>query len=246
MLVSPILQAIPGIDHGFGNRDDDMAALFPTTWGQRALQHERHGTHIAVIDHAGQDCGEADGMFTGQPDVLLTIATADCAPILLARRDGAAVAALHAGWRGALDGIVDAFAALLAARGDSPADWHAAIGPTAGACCYEVSGDVIESFRARYAVPQDLLAPQPRRLNLAGIVRWQLERAGFGAVWSSQSCTMCTTGEGGGAGFVYHSYRRDRETRLPSVDVQWSAIAIAADAHLQRKIPSDRVGRAAV
>jgi hypothetical protein len=93
MLVSPILQGIPGIDHGFGNRDDDMAASFPATWPQRALQHERHGTHIAVIDHAGQDCGEADGMFTERSGVLLTIATADCAPILLARRDGSAVAA---------------------------------------------------------------------------------------------------------------------------------------------------------
>jgi copper oxidase (laccase) domain-containing protein len=89
-----------------------------------------------------------------------------------------------------------------------------------------VSEEVIESFRARYAIAQALLAPQPRRLNLAGVVRWQLERAGFGAVWSSGACTMCATG----AGFVYHSYRRDRETRLPSVDVQWSAIAVAAKA----------------
>lgn len=167
-------------------------------------------------------------MFTERADALLTIATADCAPILLARRDGSAVAALHAGWRGAVDGIVDAFAAMLVARGDAPGNWHAAIGPSAAACCYEVSDEVIEAFRACYAIPQDVLAPEPRRLNLAGVVRWQLERAGFGVVWSSEACTMCSTGEG--AGLVYHSYRRDRETRLPSVDVQWSVIAIAARA----------------
>jgi len=232
MLVSPILESIAAIEHGFGNRDDDMAALFPATWPRRALQHERHGTRIAIVDHAGQDCGQADGMFSQQPGVLLAIATADCAPVLLARRDGSAVAALHAGWRGAADGIVDAFAALLAARGDAPANWKAAIGPTAGACCYEVSNEIIDVFRARYAIAQQVLAPRPRRLNLAGIVHWQLERAGFGALWSSQACTMCATREPGqgasGAGFVYHSYRRDRETRLPALDVQWSAIAVMA------------------
>lgn len=228
MLASPILQQIPGIEHGFGNRDDDMTAAFPDTWPLRAVQHERHGTRIAVIDHPGQDCGEADGMFTERAGVLLTIATADCAPLLLARRDGAAVAALHAGWRGAHDGIVDAFVALLAGRGESPADWHAAIGPTAGACCYEVSDEVIDAFRARYEIAPALLAPQPRRLNLAGVVRWQLERAGFGQVWSSDTCTLCATGDTDAGGFAYHSYRRDRETRAPGVDVQWSAIAIAA------------------
>ncbi|WP_312519549.1 polyphenol oxidase family protein [Massilia sp.] len=225
MLLSPILESIAGIDHGFGNRDDDMTASFPTLWPERAVQHERHGTRIAVIDAPGEDCGEADGMFTERPGVLLTIATADCAPVLLARRDGAAVAALHAGWRGAMDGIVDGFVAMLGERGESPADWSAAIGPTAGACCYEVSGEVIERFRARYDIAGDLLAPQPRRLNLAGVVRWQLERAGFTEVWDSASCTMCSVGQAA-EGFVYHSYRRDSETRAPGVDVQWSAIAI--------------------
>lgn len=225
MLVSPILQRIPGIDHGFGNRDDDMTASFPDTWPTRAVQHERHGTRIAIIDHPGQNCGEADGMFTERSGVLLTIATADCAPLLLARQDGAAVAALHAGWRGAHDGIVGAFVALLAGRGESPADWHAAIGPTAGACCYEVSQEVIDAFRARYDIAPALLAPCPRRLNLAGVVRWQLERAGFGQVWSSDTCTMCATGDADAGGFAYHSYRRDRETRAPGVDVQWSVIA---------------------
>mgnify|MGYP000898480316 CR=1 FL=1 len=225
MLLSPILESIAGIGHGFGNRDDDMTASFPTLWPSRAVQHERHGTRIAVIDAPGEDCGEADGMFTERPGVLLTIATADCAPVLLARRDGAAVAALHAGWRGAMDGIVDGFAAMLGERGESPADWSAAIGPTAGACCYEVSGEVIERFRARYDIAGDLLAPRPRRLNLAGVVRWQLERAGFNEVWDSASCTMCSVGQSA-EGFVYHSYRRDSETRAPGVDVQWSAIVI--------------------
>lgn len=222
MRTSPVLSRLAGIDHGFGNRDDDMAAQFARTWAGRAIQHERHGTRIAVIERAGEDCGEADGMLTEHTGVLLAIATADCAPVLLARRDGGAVAALHVGWRGAFEGIVDAFAHLVAGRGERPGDWLAAIGPTAGACCYEVSDDVIAGFRQRYPIAPELLAPLPRRLNLPGVVRWQLGRAGLGAVSNAAACTMCARGANG---FVYHSYRRDRETRLPGLDTQWSAIA---------------------
>jgi copper oxidase (laccase) domain-containing protein len=125
MLTSPLLDH-PAIVHGFGTRHDDMAALLPDYWPRRPVQHERHGTRIAVVTQANEDCGEADGMITDRPGLLLAIATADCVPVLLARRDAREVAALHVGWRGALAGMVDAFAALVRARGGDPADWIAA------------------------------------------------------------------------------------------------------------------------
>lgn len=67
-------------------------------------------------------------------------------------------------------------------------------------------------------------APQPPRLDLAAIVQWQLRRAGFGEISTSPQCTMCHHFD---RGFIFHSYRRDRETRTPVVDVQWSVIAVA-------------------
>jgi len=230
MLTSPALDAIVGVIHGFGSRDDDMARLFPDYWPQRPIQHERHGTRIAIIERAGEDCGEADGMFTELPGAMLAIATADCAPVLLARRDGTAVAALHAGWRGALAGIVPQFAALLAARGEQPAGWTAAIGPTAGPCCYEVSDDIIDSLRERHGIDTAVVSPGGRRLDLAGVVRWQLKAAGFKKADAAPECTICHRQgivDKQGA-FAFHSYRRDRATRSPGVDVQWSVIAIAA------------------
>lgn len=224
MLTSSLLRH-PAIVHGFGTRHDDMARLFPAYWARRPVQHERHGTRIAIAGHARQDCGEADGMLTDRPGLLLAIATADCVPVLLARRDGREVAALHVGWRGAHAGIVDSFAALVRERGGDPGDWLAAIGPAAHACCYEVSAELIDAFRVRTGLPQQTIAPRPRRLDLPAIVRWQLGQAGFEHAPAQAECTLCRS-DGDGR-FIYHSYRRDRETRIPKVDVQWSVIAIA-------------------
>jgi YfiH family protein len=226
MIKSPLLSRLDGVLHGFGNRADDMAALFPDYWPERPIQHERHGTRIAVIEHAREDCGEADGMYTETRGLLLSIATADCVPILLARADGRAVAALHAGWRGALAGIVERFSGLLRDRGDDPRNWRAALGPSAGACCYEVGEEVIEQFCARFDLPRSEVAPRGRNLDLAVIVKEQLRRAGFANVSAATECTMCHR-EQEDAPFTFHSYRRDRETRTPVVDVQWSVIAIA-------------------
>jgi polyphenol oxidase len=216
----------PAIVHGFGTRHDDMARLLPGYWARRPIQHERHGTRIAIPTAANEDCGEADGMLTDRPGLLLAIATADCVPVLLARHDGREVAALHVGWRGAHAGIVDGFARLVRERGGDPGDWLAAIGPAAHACCYEVSDDLVEAFRERTGLPLETIAPRPRRLDLPAIVRWQLAQAGVERVSARLDCTMCA--RGGEGRFVYHSYRRDRETRTPVVDVQWSVIAIAA------------------
>jgi YfiH family protein len=225
MLTSTLLDH-PAIVHGFGNRHDDMARLLPDYWPNRPVQHERHGTRIAIADHAGQDCGEADGMLTDRPGLLLAIATADCVPVLLARRDGREVAALHVGWRGAHAGIVERFGALVRERGGAPGDWLAAIGPAAHACCYEVSAALIADFQSRTGLPYETIAPRARRLDLPAIVRWQLAQAGVESVSAQLECTMCR--RRGDGRFAFHSYRRDRETRTPIVDVQWSVIAIAA------------------
>lgn len=229
MIQSDLLNKLDNVVHGFGTREDRMNDIFPAYWENRPVQHERHGTRIAVIERAQEDCGEADGMFTDQPGVLLSIATADCAPVLFARKDGKEVAALHVGWRGAFDGIVQRFAELLLARGGEPGDWHAAIGPSAGACCYEVSGELVEQFRERYAMPLSVIAPRAGCLDLTGTVQWQLMRSGFTSISMASECTICHRNDPIGADgqFSFHSYRRDRETRTPVVDVQWSVIAIA-------------------
>jgi YfiH family protein len=223
MLTSPLLDH-SAIVHGFGRRHDDISRLLPDLWARRPVQRERHGVRIAVPTRANEDCGEADGMLTDRPGLLLAIPTADCVPVLFARQDAREVAALHVGWRGAHAGIVGCFAALLRERGGDPAAWLAAIGPAAHACCYEVAPELIDSFHARTGLPRELVAPHGRRLDLPAIVRRQLAQAGFERVSTQSECTMCH-GDADGR-WTYHSYRRDRATRTPKVDVQWSVIAI--------------------
>lgn len=224
---STVLAELETVVHGFGTRRDDMAAHFPQLWERRPMQHERHGTHIAIAERENQDCGEADGMVTERPGLLLCIATADCVPLLLARKDGKAVAALHVGWRGAYAGIIDRFAELLAATG-----------PSAGACCYQVSPELIAQFSERYAMPPQIIASASGNLNLSGIAAWQLAQAGFVTVSAAPECTMC---HAGADGHTFHSYRRDRETRTPIKDVQWSVIAISPHSRV-RSVISTRTG----
>lgn len=224
MLTSSLLSH-PAILHGFGTRHDEMQSLMPDYWARRPIQHERHGTRIVVVTEPNEDCGEADGMLTDRPGLLLTIATADCVPVLLAHNNGREVAALHVGWRGAQAGIVNAFAALVRTRGGNPSEWTAATGPAAQACCYEVGSDVIEGFVERHGLPREFVAPRHRMLDLPAIVQRQLQRAGIGQVSCQTECTLCQRHDGDGH-HMFHSYRRDHATRTPVVDVQWSVIAL--------------------
>jgi YfiH family protein len=226
MLISPLLDH-PSIVHGFGTRRDEIAPLMASYWTRRPVQRERHGTRVVVVTEPNEDCGEADGMLTDRPGLLLTIATADCVPVLLARNDGREVAAVHVGWRGAQAGIVDAFARLVRARGGATSDWTAATGPAAQACCYEVGSEVIEGFVERHGLPREIVAPRHRMLDLPAIVQWQLQRAGVGQVSQRTECTLCHRYDGD-SHHMFHSYRRDQARRTPVIDVQWSVIALVA------------------
>ncbi len=122
--------------------------------------------------------------------------SADCVPVLAARTDGRAVAALHAGWRGTLAGAASELVRALVARGEDPSRWVAAIGPAIGPCCYEVSAELAREFGAR-----------TRMLDLPALNAAQLRAAGIGAVELLRACTRCARDERGAP--LYASYRRD-------------------------------------
>ncbi|MCR6670008.1 peptidoglycan editing factor PgeF [Devosia ginsengisoli] len=89
---------------------------------------------------------EADAIVTRQPQLALGILTADCTPILLADREAGVVGAAHAGWRGAVDGIVGNTVAAMVALGADPARIAAAIGPTISGENYEVGPHFMDDF----------------------------------------------------------------------------------------------------
>ena len=130
---------------------------------------------------------------------------ADCVPLLLADSRTGVVAVVHAGWRGTAAGAAQAAVHALAREfGTKPEDLVAAIGPSIGACCYEVGTELVDAFAAaghpRHLIDRWFLAPPPRRgsserpklrLDVGGANRDQLILAGVPEE-SIYACGLCT------------------------------------------------------
>jgi YfiH family protein len=153
-----------------------------------AYARQVHGSHVLHVDGATTPGAteEADGLATTRAGVALLVLTADCLPVALAAPG--AVAMVHAGWRGLWDGALEAgVAALRALTGDHGGPLHAAIGPGAGACCYEVGDEVAARFPAWAHRPG-------RRIDLKGVAAARLREAGVAGVVDVDRCTMCEPG----------------------------------------------------
>jgi YfiH family protein len=168
-----------------------------------------HGTDVVATSAPSSGAqADADAQVTTAAGVAPMVMTADCLPIAVA--GGGAVSVIHAGWRGLADGIIDA--ALGALRELAPGDGQlvAAIGPGAGACCYEV-GDEVHGRFAGY----DELARHGRNLDLKAIARAQLEAAGANAVHDVGLCTICSDPA------LFFSHRRDRGVTGRQAGIAW-------------------------
>jgi len=137
----------------------------------------------------------------------LAVRTADCVPILLAARDGSLVAAVHAGWRGTVQRIVERAICLLEEQGCPPGGLVAASGPSIGACCYPVSPDVATAVADACGVPVETIArtePGQVRLDLQAANREQMLAAGIpeNSIHQAPWCTAC-------AADLFFSYRRE-------------------------------------
>ena len=129
-----------------------VADFFHLTRDRIRLISQVHGVGIAAIhkETAGVwTPPTADGIVSDDDGGAVAVRVADCAPILLADTTRRAVAAVHAGWRGTMQGIAGvAAAAMSQAFGCRPEDLMAAIGPCLGPCCGEMGHEVVDLFRA--------------------------------------------------------------------------------------------------
>jgi len=109
-----------------------------------------------------------DGLMTSAPGILLTIRIADCLPLLLVDPTRRVVAAVHAGWRGALARIIEkAVGDMRRAFGSDPQELIAALGPSIRACCYEVGEEVVEAFHGGFADADRFFQPPANRPEAA-------------------------------------------------------------------------------
>ena len=184
-----------GLNCGFGSRDRADHVAENRRRARRCLDpaadhlltvHQVHGRDVVTVDTPWPDGASprADALVTTRPGIALGVLAADCAPVLLAAADGSVVGAAHAGWRGALGGVL---AAVVAAMRDAGADGIvAAIGPCIGPASYQVGPEFRAQFLAEDAGNDRFFAvtagADPRPLfDLAGYVAARLGDLGVAA-----------------------------------------------------------------
>jgi polyphenol oxidase len=201
---------LPGTSAVFTTRSwGDARDALPTIGARLGVQPVRalqvHGTAVVATATVAADT-EADALFATTPGVAPTVITADCVPIAIAA--AGIVAAIHAGWRGLADGVISKALAELRARqdGTSANAFSAAIGPAAGACCYEVGPELHARFPG---------FSRQRNLDLRAIARAQLQDAGIKTIHDCGICTICSTDP------ELFSYRRQGEAAGRQALIAW-------------------------
>ena len=162
---------------------------------------QAHGTDVLSLDDPGAR-GPADGVVTRKKGRVCVIQVADCMPVLFAARDGSAVAAAHAGWRGLAAGVLEATVARL---GLEPAKLLAWMGPAIGAAHFEVGEDVRSAFLARDRDCGSAFTANQRgrwQCDLAALARARLASIGIREVSGGRWCTHAEPAR-------FFSYRRD-------------------------------------
>jgi YfiH family protein len=191
--------------------------LFPGQWAVAGCWQE-HGADVRLIKNASdakpaEDArGETvycDAIVSDARGVLAGVKTADCVPILLADPITGAYAAIHAGWRGTLIRVaLKGLEQMRTEYGTASEKVIVAIGPAAGACCYEVGTDVIDAFATEFPDQDNLFRPTRDNhacIDLLCLNRSQLTGMGVNPanIFTAPLCTMCRTD-------LFFSYRREK------------------------------------
>jgi YfiH family protein len=236
LLRSPLLDGVPGIVHAFTTRKGGASRgplaslnLSPRVGDTReALEENRsrlltelgrpdavfvlvkqmHGGDVVEVTRFASRSIQADGVWTRDRAALLAVLVADCVPILLASKDGKAVAAVHAGWRGTQARIAARAVERLVAGGFPAANLIAAIGPAIGPCCFEIGADVEAALRLAFPTAGDAIraAPEGKRVaDLWALNRMALVDAGVPAA-SIDVLTTCVSCDAE----RFYSHRRDK------------------------------------
>jgi YfiH family protein len=166
----------------------------------------------------------ADAIVTRVPGLAAGVSTADCGPILFADGRARVVGAAHAGWRGALTGVIEATIAAMERLGADRAGMVAALGPTISQPNYEVGPEFVDRFRQADAASERFFKPTERgdhaRFDLPGYIAARLAGAGVGRIEDVACCTYAEPDR-------FFSYRRSTHRQEPDYGRHVNAIALA-------------------
>ncbi len=202
------------------NRDRVARAMDVPEAGLVALS-QTHSARVAIISipPAPGARADADAAVTGLRGLALSVLTADCAPVLFADAGAGVIGAAHAGWRGALDGILEATLAAMVGLGANPAETVAVVGPTISQPAYEVGPEFRETFLRADPANDRFFAPGHADRHHFDLPAYALHRlAGVGLARWTGDCTYTDPGQ-------FFSYRRSVHAKEADYGRLISAIA---------------------
>ena len=226
-----------GLNIGVGSRDDRAAVLENRA---RAAQHlgaaadklatpyQVHGADaVPVLEAWGPGLGpKADAVVTDRPGIAVGVGTADCGPVLFADAEARVVAAAHAGWKGALAGILESTLDAMERLGAARTRIAAVLGPTISADAYEVGPEFVERLVAAEPQNADLFTASERDghafFDLPAYILSRLRRAGIA---EARAMNLCTYGDEA----RFYSYRRATHRGEPDYGRLLSAIVVCDD-----------------
>ncbi|MDQ0423446.1 YfiH family protein [Peteryoungia aggregata LMG 23059] len=224
-----------GLNVGIGSNDDPakvrenrrrVSAWFGLPLERLATAHQIHSPDVAVVgaDYDGSR-PQADAQVTASPGIILGVLTADCGPILFADPDNRVIGAAHAGWKGALGGVLENTIEAMVALGARREKIRATLGPSISQANYEVGPEFVDRFLAVNKAFEAFFTPSGKpghaMFDLPGLTVMRLAEAGVAA----DSLGLCTYA----APEAFYSYRRTTHAGEPDYGRQISAIAIMED-----------------
>jgi YfiH family protein len=218
---------------GPGSGDDREQVLENRSRAMRALANDAtlvtlyqvHGKDAVTVREPWQigRAPRADAMATQLPGIALGILTADCVPVLLADAQARVIGAAHAGWKGALTGVIGSAINAMEALGARRNRIVAAIGPCISQPSYEVGDELRESVEGAQSEDRRLFVPSDRdghwRFDLSGYAQTQLRRARIENISALPACTYLLES-------AFFSYRRATHLGEPDYGRQLSAITL--------------------
>jgi YfiH family protein len=224
-----------GLNVGLGSNDDPdrvrenrrrVSSWFDLPLERLATAHQVHSPDVVVVggDYDGSR-PQADAQVTASPGIILGVLTADCGPILFADPQNRVIGAAHAGWKGALGGVLENTIEAMIALGARRENIHATLGPSISKANYEVGPEFVDRFVATNSAFEPFFTPSAKpghaMFDLPGLTVMRLAEAGV----TADSIDLCTYA----APEAFFSYRRTTHAGEPDYGRQISAIAIKED-----------------
>jgi polyphenol oxidase len=220
-----------GLNVGLGSKDERAAVLenrarvaahLGVAPERLCTPHQIHSPRAVTVAAPWAERPEADAVVTDRPGLALGVLAADCGPVLFADAKAGVIGAAHAGWKGALDGVLEATIEAMAALGADPARIVAVLGPSISQTNYEVGPEFVARFVSADAENERWFSPSARRgHSLFDLNGYTVERLGRAGVRAS-SLGRCTYADEE----RFFSYRRTTHRAEPDYGRQISAIVL--------------------